>query len=90
MGLTLQRITEIVKEAIPSIGPEEVRLLANEGSEQFCQETEILNMEFPPITTIADTKAYDIDRKCLGIRQVDIDGVPADSLGGDDKVPMGD
>ncbi len=90
MGLTLQRITEISREALSDIGPEEVRLLANEGSELFCQLTEILSTEFPPITTVADTKAYDIDIRCIGIRQVDIDGVPADSLGGDDKVPMGD
>ena len=90
MSLTLQRITEIVRKAIPDLGPEEVRLLANEASDQFCQDTEILSMEFPHITTVADTIFYDIDRKCLGVRQVDIGGTPADALGGDDKVPMGD
>lgn len=88
MGLSQQRLMERIRQAVPDAKPEDVRLLLNEALETFCQETEVLLKEFPPITSVASQVYYDLDRKCLGVRQVDVEGKPVNPLGGDEAVPM--
>lgn len=90
MGLSQQRLMERIRQAIPTAKPEDARLLLNEALETFCQETEVLLKEFPPITSVASQVYYDIDRKCLGIRQVDVEGETVNFLGGDEAIPMQD
>lgn len=90
MGLSQQRLMEVIRRALPETKPEEARLLLNEALETFCEETEVLLKEFPPITSVASQVFYDMDRKCLGVRQVDIAGEVATFLGGDESIPMQD
>ena len=82
-GLTYDQMMERIRKVIPKASPEDMKLYINEGSDTFCEETEILEEDFPPITSVASQMFYDIDPRCLGVRQVDIDGTPADRAPGE-------
>lgn len=72
--MTQQQMIEMVRQHHPEIGITQVRLWLNQAIEEFCRKTMIIKDVDTSLTSVTDTRWYDIPTGVLGITSLDFDG----------------
>ena len=79
--MTLNEIIELVRQHHPHMGDNEIRLLLNRASDNFCSRTELIKQSFSlgadvdPDNTTANKRYYTLPSEILTIREVYLNNV---------------
>tara|TARA_R100000152_G_C6775599_1_gene204111 strand:- start:500 stop:802 length:303 start_codon:yes stop_codon:yes gene_type:complete len=81
MAMTLNEMIELVRQHHPNMADNEIRLLLNRASDDFCAKTEIIKHSFSlganidPDSTTANKRYYSLPSEILTIREVYLNDV---------------
>jgi hypothetical protein len=79
--MTLREMIDLVQQHHPHMGEQEIRLLLNRASDDFCAKTEIIKDSFSlgadvdPDSTTANKRYYTLPDEVLKIREVYLNNV---------------
>ena len=79
--MTLNEMIELVKQHHPRMGENEIRLLLNRASDDFCAQTELIKHSFSlgedinPDSTVVNKRYYTLPSEILTIREVYLNNV---------------
>ena len=83
-----QKLIEKVLRKFPDRKEGEIRAELNTIKEEFCRETKILEGEFTTFDTDTTSMYYTIGTDVITIKQVDLNGVKIDPLGGPYEIEL--
>tara|TARA_Y100001938_G_C7804617_1_gene288790 strand:- start:248 stop:550 length:303 start_codon:yes stop_codon:yes gene_type:complete len=81
MAMTLNEMIELIRQHHPNMADNEIRLLLNRASDDFCAKTEIIKHSFSlganvdPDSTTANKRYYSLPSEILTIREVYLNDV---------------
>ena len=70
-GTKQKKLIELVKQHHPHMGETEIRELLNDAQKEICEQSGLLKAWFD-ITTVADTRFYDLDSNIITVLRVEI------------------
>ena len=70
-GIQQRELIELVQQHHPHMGETEVRKALNDAQREICEESGIMKNWFS-ITTVADTRFYDLDTDIFEVIRVEI------------------
>ena len=79
--MTLNEMIELVRQHHPNMADNEIRLLLNRASDDFCAKTELIKHSFSlasavdPDNTTANKRYYNLPSEILTIREVYLNNV---------------
>lgn len=79
--MTLREMTELIQQHHPHMKEQEIRLLLNRASDDFCSKTEIVKSQVSLVTndadelTVANRRYYPIPEDVIKISEVFMNGV---------------
>lgn len=80
--MTQQQLIEKILRKFPDRKEGEIRAELNEVQKEFCRETRILEGEFTTFDTDGTSMYFDLDDRVVTVKQVDLNGVTINPLGG--------
>ena len=80
--MTQQQFIEKVLRKFPNRKEAEIRSELNEVQKEFCRETRILEGEFTTFNTDGSSMYFTMGTDVVTIKQLDLNGVKIDPLGG--------
>jgi len=80
--MTQQQLIEKVLRKFPDRKEGEIRDEADAVKEEFCRETRILEGEFTTFDTDGTSMYFTMDDRVVTVKQVDLNGVTINPLGG--------
>lgn len=80
--MTQQQIIEKILRKFPGRKEAEIRLELNEVQKEFCRETRILEGEFTTFNTDGSSMYFTMGTDVVTIKQLDLNGIKIDPLGG--------
>tara|TARA_R100000278_G_scaffold123219_1_gene112027 strand:- start:2034 stop:2336 length:303 start_codon:yes stop_codon:yes gene_type:complete len=81
MEMTLNEMIELIRQHHPNMADNEIRLLLNRASDDFCAKTELIKHSFSlgvdvdPDSTTANKRYYTLPDEILTIREVYLNNV---------------
>ena len=71
--MTLNEMIELIRQHHPNMADNEIRLLLNRASDDFCTKTKIIESSFTlPGGLVADQRYYDLTDDIIEIKSIDI------------------
>ena len=86
--MTQRQWLEKIRRHAPELSEEEMRILWNEVSDRYCEETKILEGQWS-FTTEPGQMYYDLDPECIGIFEVNYAGELCDKITNVRNIPIG-
>jgi len=80
--MTQQQLIEKILRKFPDRKEGEIRAELNEVQKEFCRETRILEGEFTTFDTDGTSMYFDLDDRVVTVKQVDLNEVTINPLGG--------
>ncbi len=80
--MTQQQLIEKILRKFPDRKEGEIRAELNEVQKEFCRETRIIEGEFTTFDTDGTSMYFDLDDRVVTVKQVDLNGVTINPLGG--------
>ncbi len=80
--MTQQQLMEKILRKFPGRKEAEIRIELNEVQKEFCRETRILEGEFTTFNTDGSSMYFTMGTDVVTIKQLDLNGVKIDPLGG--------
>ena len=86
--MTQQQLIEKILKKFPDRTEAEIRIELNAVQKEFCRETELLEGEYTTFNLDGTSMYYDLGDDVVAIKQVDVNGVKIDPLGGMFEIPL--
>lgn len=80
--MTQQQLIEKILRKFPGRKEGEIRAELNEVQKEFCRETRIIEGEFTTFDTDGTSMYFDLGSDVVTVKQVDLNGVKINPLGG--------
>ncbi len=80
--MTQQQLIEKIMRKFPDRKEGEIRAESNTVKDEFCRETRIIEGEFTTFDTDGTSMYFDLDDRVVTVKQVDLNGVTINPLGG--------